>query len=54
MSLVPYRSVGVSGGLLAAFRPDALELDGKSSSALLALGEVRGDDYEAIAPETTF
>ena len=54
VSLVPYRSVGVSGGLLAAFRPDALELDGKSSSALLALGEVRGDDYEAIAPETTF
>ena len=31
-----------------------MELSGKSSSALLALGEVRGDDYEAIAPETTF
>lgn len=54
VSLVPYCSVGVSGGLLAAFRPDTLELGGKSSSALLALGEVRGDDYEAIAPETTF
>lgn len=54
VSLIPYRAVGTSSGLLAAFRPDSLTLGGAAADALIALGEVRGEDYEAVAPESVF
>lgn len=54
VTLIPYRAVGTSSGLLAALRPDALTLDGRSVDALIALGEVKDTEYEAIAPETLF
>ena len=52
--LIPYRAVGTSLGMLAAFRPDSLKLDGAAVDALVELGEVRGEEYEAIAPESVF
>ena len=52
--LIPYRAVGTSLGMLAAFRPDSLKLDGAAVDALVALSEVRGEEYEAIAPESVF
>ncbi|MDR2664668.1 MAG: sigma-E processing peptidase SpoIIGA [Oscillospiraceae bacterium] len=33
--LVPYSAVGVAGGLLPAFRPDAVEVDGAARSGML-------------------
>ena len=50
VSLVPYHAVGVKSGLLAALRPDGLTLDGRRCDALVALGNVRGADYDAVAP----
>ena len=47
--LVPYRSLG-GGGLLPAFRPDCLSVDGQETTALLVAvsPEARGDGFEAI------
>lgn len=50
VSLVPYRAVGVSASLLAAVRPDAVTLDGAHVDALVALWQVSGKDFDAIAP----
>ncbi len=33
--LIPYSAVGVSGGMLLAFRPDAVTIDGKLKSGML-------------------
>jgi len=55
LSLVPYRAVGTAGGLLAAFRPDRLCLDGRETDAfLVALSPtpLGGDgDYSAVYQE---
>lgn len=47
--LVPFRSLG-GGGLLPAFRPDFISVDGKETDALLVAisQEARGDGFEAI------
>lgn len=47
--LIPYRAVGASG-LLAAFRPEELRIDGKTETGrLVAVSEsARGDGFEAI------
>lgn len=48
--LLPYSSVGARG-LLAAIRPDAVTVDGRDCSLLVALSpEGFGADYEAIVP----
>lgn len=51
--VIPYSSVGVEGGLLLAFRPDAAYLDGKKRPGLLvALSPTplsEGGGYSAIA-----
>lgn len=54
VSLVPYRAVGTASGLLAAIRPDAVTADGEALDALVALGEVRDGDYEALVPGSIF
>ncbi|MCR5663521.1 MAG: sigma-E processing peptidase SpoIIGA [Oscillospiraceae bacterium] len=47
--LIPYRAVGAAG-LLAAFRPEELRIDGKTETGrLVAVSEsARGDGFEAI------
>lgn len=50
VSLVPYSAVGTDSGLLAAFRPDSVRLDGSKLDALIALGDINSPDYDAIAP----
>ena len=49
LRLVPYRSLS-GGGLLPAFRPDYLSVDGKETEDLLVAvsPEARGDGFEAI------
>ena len=50
--LLPYRAVGVNG-LLLAFRPDEIEVDGKKEDLLVALSptEVGEGGGEIILPE---
>ncbi len=47
--LIPYSAVG-GAGLLAAFRPDALTVDGETRAELLAAvsPELQGDGFEAV------
>lgn len=54
MRLIPYSAVGTQSGLLAAFRPDHLELDGVScDGTVVAISPVKinGDGYSAVAHE---
>lgn len=54
MRLIPYNAVGTESGLLAAFRPDRLELDGAPcDSMVIAVSPVKiqGDGYLAVAQE---
>ena len=48
--LIPYRAVGTSGGLLPAFRPEKIAVNGNErDDILLAISEqVCGDGYDAI------
>ena len=48
--LLPYRAVGANG-LLVAFRPDALEVDGKREDLLVALSPTPVGEGEIILPE---
>ena len=48
--LLPYRAVGVNG-LLLAFRPDEIEVDGKKEDLLVALSPTPVGDGEIILPE---
>lgn len=50
LRLIPYRSVGTSGGLLPAFRPEKISVNGNErDDILLAISEqVEGDGYNAI------
>lgn len=51
--LLPYSAVGVSGGLLAAFRPDRLSVAGKDEELLLALSPTPvsvDKEYELLLP----
>ena len=51
--LVPYRALGTGSGLLLAFRPDSLLVDGEESGSLIAVsgGEIiEGRGYSAILP----
>jgi len=47
--LIPYRSLGGSG-ILPAFRPDSLRIDGKENRELLVAvsPEAQGEDFDAI------
>lgn len=54
MRLIPYSAVGTESGLMVAFRPDTLELDGKCRDDLIvAISPVaiNGDGYTAVAQE---
>ena len=48
--LIPYRAVGTDGGLLPAFRPEKIIIDGKArDDVLLAVSkQVGGDGFNAI------
>ena len=49
-TLVPYRAVGVEGGLLAAFAPERASLDGHAVSLLAAVSPTPlPDAYDALA-----
>ena len=48
--LLPYRAVGVNG-LLLAFRPDEIEVDGKKEDLLVALSPTEVGEGEIILPE---
>ena len=52
LCLLPYRAVGVPGGLLLAFRPDRVEVDGRAEDLLIALsGAPLGDgDCRILLP----
>ena len=53
--LLPYRAVGVEGGMLLAFRPDRVEVDGRAEDLLIALSPAplsgKGE-FEVILPPT--
>lgn len=54
MRLIPYSAVGTESGLMAAFRPDLLELDGRKRDDLVAAVspvEISGDGYCAVIPD---
>ena len=49
--LIPYSAVGVSSGLLAAFKPDVISLDGRVRDDILVAvspTDVSGDGFEGI------
>ena len=48
--LIPYRAVGTSGGLLPAFRPEKITVDGQSCDDILVAvsSDVGGDGFNAI------
>lgn len=55
LSLIPFRAVGTDGGLLAAFRPDSIVIDGRESSdyiVALSPSPLSSDgDYSAVFQE---
>lgn len=56
MRLIPYSAVGTEAGLMVAFRPDALELDGRVRDDLIVAVSpvaINGDGYTAVAQEDT-
>lgn len=50
--LIPYSALGVRSGMLAAFRPDGIEIDGKSEKnglvAIAPSGAFAGNGYSAL------
>ena len=49
--LIPYKAVGTESGLLAAFRPDALYIDGKRRDGVMVAispSEISGDGFDSI------
>ncbi len=51
LRLIPYRSVGQSGGMLLALRVDAVWIDGKKAGTLVAFAPQRlgnGEEYQAL------
>lgn len=49
--LIPYRSIGTDSGMLAAFRPDELLIDGKMRSDVLiaiSASDISGDGFDSI------
>ncbi len=54
MRLVPYSAVGTQSGLMAAFKPESIELDGKKRDDLIVAispVEINGDGYTAVTQE---
>lgn len=51
LRLIPYSAVGTAGGLLAAFRPDELTVDGKPrDDILIAISPngIKGDGFDSV------
>ncbi len=54
LRLIPYRSVGSSGGMLLAFRPEMIRIGGKISKTLVAFApeSIGNDGYQALTGGT--
>ena len=53
LRLLPYTAVGVPGGMLAAFRPESLRVEGQAKEMLLALSPTpvsADDEYDLLLP----